>query len=91
MSEWTKTRNFKIWYCSCKGQIIYHSTLNTKEAHTFLYDINDNYYKGTMLLGRRNGTGEFYYKDEEMTYRGEYKNDLRNGHGKLSSKNGNYF
>ena len=91
VSEWTKTRNFKIWYCSYKEQIIYHSTLNTKEAHTFLYDINDNYYKGTMLLGRRNGTGEFYYKDEEMTYRGEYKNDLRNGHGKLSSKNGNYY
>ena len=91
VSEWTKTRNFKKWFCSYKEQIIYHSTLNTKEAHTFLYDINDNYYKGTMLLGRRNGTGEFYYKKEEMTYKGEYKDDLRNGHGKLSSKNGKYY
>ena len=91
VSEWTKTRNFKIWYCSYKEEIIYHSTLNTKEAHTFLYDINDNYYKGTMLLGRRNGTGEFNYKNEEMIYKGEYKNDLRNGHGKLSSKNGKYY
>ena len=91
ISEWTKTRNFRRWYCSYKEQIIYHSTLNTKEAHTFLYDINDNYYKGTMLLGRRNGTGEFNYKSEEMIYKGEYKNDLRNGHGKLSSKNGNYY
>ena len=91
VSEWTKTRNFKKWFCSYKEQIIYHSTLNTKEAHTFLYDINDNYYKGTMLLGRRNGTGEFYYKKEEMTYKGEYKDDLKNGHGKLSSKNGKYY
>jgi hypothetical protein len=91
VSEWTKTRNFKKWYCSYKEQIIYHSTLNSKETHTFLYDINDNYYKGTMLLGRRNGTGEFYYKKEEMTYKGEYKDDLRNGHGKLSSKNGKYY
>ena len=91
VSEWTKTRNFKKWFCSYKEQIIYHSTLNTKETHTFLYDINDNYYKGTMLLGRRNGTGEFYYKKEEMTYKGEYKDDLRNGHGKLSSKNGKYY
>ena len=91
VSEWTKTRNFKRWYCSYTEEIIYHSTLNTKEAHTFLYDINDNYYKGTMLLGRRNGIGEFYYKNEEMIYKGEYKNDLRNGHGKLSSKNGKYY
>ena len=91
VSEWTKTRNFKIWYCSYKEQIIYHSTLNTKEAQTFLYDINDNYYKGTMLLGRRNGTGEFNYKKEEMIYKGEYKNDLKNGHGKLSSKNGKFY
>ena len=91
VSEWTKTRNFKKWFCSYKEQIIYHSTLNSKETHTFLYDINDNYYKGTMLLGRRNGTGEFYYKKEEMTYKGEYKDDLRNGHGKLSSKNGKYY
>lgn len=91
VSEWTKTRNFKRWYCSYKEEIIYHSTLNTKEAHTFLYDINDNYYKGTMLLGRRNGTGEFYYKNEDVIYKGEYKNDLRNGHGKLSSINGKYY
>ena len=91
VSEWTKTRNFKKWYCSYKEQIIYHSTLNTKEAQTFLYDINDNFYKGAMLLGRRNGTGEFNYKKEEMIYKGEYKNDLRNGHGKLSSKNGKYY
>ena len=91
LSEWTKKRNFKKWYCSYKQQIMFYSTLNTKTANTSLYDYDDNLYKGPMLLGRKNGTGEFFYKYENMTYSGEFKNDLREGHGKLTSNDGSYF
>ena len=42
LSEWSKTRNFKKWYCSYKDQIINYSTLNARNAHTVLYDMEDN-------------------------------------------------
>ena len=90
LSEWSKTRNFKKWFCSYKEQIIYYSTLNTKEEVTSLYDYDDNLYKGSMLLGKKHGIGEFHYKLEQMIYSGEYKNDLREGKGKLSSIDGTY-
>ena len=44
-----------------------------------------------MLLGKKNGTGEFTYKYENMIYSGEYKNDVREGHGKLISTDGTYY
>ena len=91
LSEWTKIRNFRKWFCSYKEQIIYYSTLNTKEAFTSLYDYDDNLYKGSMLLGKKHGTGEFFYKLEQMIYSGEYKSDLREGRGKLSSIDGSYL
>ena len=91
LSEWTKKRNFKKWYCSYKEQIMFYSSLNTKTAITSLYDYDDNLYKGSMLLGRKNGTGELFYKYENMTYSGEFKDDLREGHGKLASNDGTYF
>ena len=91
LSEWTNKRNFKKWYCSYKEQIMFYSSLNTKTAITSLYDYDDNLYKGSMLLGRKNGTGEFFYKKENMIYSGEYKNDLREGYGKLISNDGTYL
>ena len=91
LSEWTKMRNFKKWYCSYKEDIIYYSSLNTKKANAFLYDYDDNYFKGNMVLGKKDGIGEYDYKQENMTYSGEYKNDLREGHGKLASKDGTYY
>ena len=91
LSEWTKKRNFIKWYCSYKEQIMFFSSLNTKTAITSLYDHDDNFYKGSMLLGKKNGTGEFTYKYENMIYSGEYKNDVREGHGKLISTDGTYY
>jgi hypothetical protein len=70
---------------------MYYSTLNTKTAYVSLYDYNDNFYKGSMFLGKKNGTGEFHYKFEQMIYNGEYKNDLREGKGKLASLDGTYL
>jgi hypothetical protein len=91
LSEWTKVRNFKKWFYSYNEQIMYYSTLNTKTAYVSLYDYNDNFYKGSMFLGKKNGTGEFHYKFEQMIYNGEYKNDLREGKGKLASLDGTYL
>ena len=90
LSEWTKTRNFKRWYCSYKEQIMYYSSLNAKRALASLYDYDDNIYKGNIILGKKEGTGEYEYKAENITFSGEYKNDLRHGHGKLVSKDGSY-
>ena len=90
LSEWTKIRNFKKWFYSYKEHIMYYSTLNTNNAITSLYDYDDNLYKGPMLLGKKNGTGEFHYKLEKMIYSGEFKDDLREGKGKLSSIDGTY-
>ena len=91
LSEWTKKRNFIKWFCSYKEQIINYSTLNAKEAFASLYDYDDNFYKGTMLLGKKNGTGELDLKKEQMIYNGEFKNNLKEGHGKLSSKDGTFY
>ncbi len=91
LSEWTKVRNFKKWLCSYSEQIIYYSTLNAKTACVSLYDYSDNLYKGPMLLGKKNGMGEFFYKKEQMTFSGEYRNDLREGKGKLASLDGTYL
>ena len=91
LSDWTKTRNFKKWYCSYKEDIMFYSSLNTKTAVALLYDYEGNFFKGNMLLGKKNGTGEYDYKQENMTFSGEYKNDLREGHGRLESKDGSYF
>ena len=91
LSEWSKMRNFKKWYCSYKEDIICNSSLNTKASTALLYDYDGNFFKGNMLLGKKNGIGEYDYKQENMTFSGEYKNDLREGHGKLSSKDGSYF
>ena len=91
LSEWSKTRNFKKWYCSYKDQIINYSTLNAKNAHTVLYDMDDNIYKGTMLLGKKNGPGEYDYVKLKMVYNGEFKDDLREGNGKVVSKDGSHY
>ena len=91
LSEWSKTRNFKKWYCSYKDQIINYSTLNAKNAHTVLYDMDDNIFKGTMLLGKKNGPGEFDYIKLKMVYNGEFKDDLREGNGKVVSKDGSHY
>jgi len=91
LSEWSKTRNFKKWYCSYKDQIINYSTLNAKNAHTVLYDMDDNIYKGTMLLGKKNGPGEFDYIKLKMVYNGEFKDDLREGNGKVVAKDGSHY
>ena len=91
LSEWTKTRNFKKWYCSYKEQIIYYSSLNAKASLATLYDYDDNIYKGNIVLGLKEGTGEYEYKTEKMTFSGEYKNDLRHGNGKLASEDGSYY
>ena len=91
LSEWSKTRNFKKWYCSYKDQIINYSTLNARNAHTVLYDMEDNIYKGTMLLGKKNGPGEFDYIKLKMVYNGEFKDDLREGNGKVVSKDGSHY
>ena len=91
LSEWTKVRNFKKWLCSYSEQIMYYSTLNAKTACVSLYDYSDNLYKGPMLLGKKNGMGEFFYKKEQMTFSGEYRNDLREGKGKLASLDGTYL
>jgi hypothetical protein len=91
LSEWSKTRNFNKWYCSYKDQIINYSTLNARNAHTVLYDMDDNIYKGTMLLGKKNGPGEFDYIKLKMIYNGEFKDDLREGNGKVISKDGSHY
>ena len=91
LSEWTNKRNFKKWFCSYKEQIIYFSTLNTKKAIVVLYDYDGNIYKGSMLLGKKDGTGELDYIQEKMVYSGEFKNDLREGQGKLSSIDNSYY
>ena len=91
LSEWTKTRNFKKWYCSYKEQIMHYSSLNANKTLTSLYDYDDNIYKGYIVLGKKEGIGEYEYKAENMIFSGKYKNDLRNGHGKLVSKDGSYY
>ena len=91
LSEWTKMRNFKKWYCSYKEDIKYYSSLNTKKSNASLYDYDDNFFKGNMILGKKDGRGEYDYKQENMIYNGEYKNDLRQGQGKLSAKDGTYY
>ena len=90
LSEWSKTRNFKKWYCCYKPQIMYFSSLNTKIASASLYDYDNNFFKGNLLLGKKCGAGEYNYISENMTFSGEYKDDLRNGQGKLISKDGSY-
>lgn len=91
LSEWTQKRNFRKWYCSYNEQIMFYSSLNIRIATAFLYDYDNNFYKGSMLLGKKNGTGEYDYKNENMIYIGEYKDDLREGHGKLKSKDETYY
>ena len=90
LSEWSKTRNFKKWYCRYKPQIMHYSSLNTKIASVSLYDYDNNFFKGNLLLGKKCGAGEYNYISENMAFSGEYKDDLRNGQGKLSSKDGSY-
>ena len=91
LSEWIKVRNFKKWFCCYNEQIMCYSQLNIQTTYTSLYDYNDNLYKGPMLLGKKNGLGEFHYKKEQMIYSGEYENDLREGEGKLASIDGTYL
>ena len=91
LSEWCKTRNFRKWVCSYKYQIIYYSTLNTSKANVTLYDYDDNLYSGSMLLGKKNGAGQYNYREEKLIYSGEYKDDLREGKGKLTSIDESYY
>ena len=91
ISLWTKTKNFKKWFCSYKEQIIYYSTLNIEKANTELYDYDNNLYKGPLIFGKKEGTGKYDFKSLQMRYNGEFKNDLREGNGTLISYDEKFY
>ena len=91
ISEWTKTKNFKKWFCSYNNEIINYSTLNLQETKTSLYDYDDNLYKGPMILGKKEGIGKYDYKSLKMTYNGQFKNNLREGNGTLTSYDEKFY
>ncbi len=45
---------------------------------------NGSEYKGQTLNGKRNGKGTFIYIEQNLSYDGEWKNDLFHGEGKLT-------
>lgn len=53
---------------------------------------NNEYYDGEFQLNKRNGYGRYVYQDHSE-YSGQWKDDLRNGKGKIKNndKNGNWF
>ena len=91
ISEWTKTKNFKKWFCSYNKEIINYSSLNIQEAKTSLYDYDDNLYKGPMIFGKKEGIGQYDYKTLKMIYNGNFKNDLREGNGTLTSYDEKFY
>ena len=91
ISLWTKTKNFKKWFCSYDNKIINYSTLNIQETKTLLYDYDDNLYKGPMILGKKEGIGKYDYKNLKMVYNGNFKNDLREGNGTLTSYDEKFY
>ena len=91
VSQWTKTNNFKKWFYSYNKEIINYSTLSTQEKKTTLYDYEDNLYKGTMILGKKEGLGKYDYKTLKMIYDGSFKNDLREGNGTLTSYDKKFY
>ncbi len=52
---------------------------------------NGNRYVGTFRMGKRDGTGELYLKNKRLHYKGQWKNDEKNGMGVtyIYFKNGN--
>lgn len=90
ISEWTKTKNFIKWYLSYSPKIIHLSTLNANTESAKLYDYENNYYEGDMILGKKQGAGIINYENKGMIYVGEFKSDLKDGRGKLYSKDGKY-
>lgn len=91
ISLWTKTKNFKKWYCSYKEQIVNYSTLNIETTKTELYDYDNNLYKGPMTFGKKEGIGTFDFKKLKMRYDGQFKNDLREGNGTLVSYDEKFY
>lgn len=53
---------------------------------------NNEYYDGEFQLNKRNGYGRYVYQDHSE-YFGQWKDDLRNGKGKIKNNdnNGNWF
>ncbi len=91
ISQWSNTTNFKKWFNSYDKQIINYSTLNIQETKTSLYDFDDNFYKGSMVLGKKEGNGQYDYKTLKMIYNGNFKNDLREGTGNLTSYDEKFY
>ena len=91
ISLWTKTKNFNKWFCSYDKKIINYSTLNIQEAKALLYDYDDNLYKGPMILGKKEGIGQYDYKNLKMIYNGNFKNDLKEGNGTLTSYDEKFY
>jgi len=91
ISLWTKTKNFKKWYCSYKEQILNYSSLNIETTKTELYDYDNSLYKGPMIFGKKEGIGTFDFKKLKMRYDGEFKNDLREGNGTLVSYDEKFY
>jgi hypothetical protein len=91
ISLWTKTKNFKKWYCSYKEQIVNYSSLNIETTKTELYDYDNNLYKGPMIFGKKEGIGTFDFKKLKMRYDGQFKKDLREGNGTLVSYDEKFY
>ena len=91
ISEWSTTKNFKKWFISYKEEIINYSTLSIVENKTSLYDYDDNLYKGPMILGKKEGIGKYDFKTLKMVYNGNFKNDLRQGNGTLTSYDEKFY
>ena len=91
ISLWTKTANFKKWYCSYKEQIYHYSSLNLETTKAELYDYDNNLYKGPMIFGKKEGIGTFDFKKLKMRYDGQFKNDLREGNGTLVSYDEKFY
>ena len=91
ISLWTKTKNFKKWYCSYKEEILNYSTLNIETTKTELYDYDNNLYKGPMIFGKKEGIGTFDFKKLKMRYDGQFKNNLREGNGTLVSYDEKFY
>ena len=93
LTLWTQTNNFRHWVKN-------HDTLllaalspqhpSEEVVQVMIHYETGDYYKGGLKKGKRHSSGFYYERATQMTYNGEFLDDMRHGQGTLCSERPGY-
>lgn len=90
---WTQTNNFRHWVNNHDTALLaalspQYPTEETVQVCIY-YETGD-IYRGGLKKGKRNSSGFYYEQASQMTYNGEFMDDMRHGQGTLCSDRKGY-